>query len=123
MQFGYYEKDPNVYRIIELLNDAHRALRENDLERARDDYSGIKERYRVLFDKSKKFVYDKIKKLSIAIDRRDIFNLVKEYEEAKRSFRKEDAQRIYADIQKIYMRLPKKDREIIYRRVFSDSFF
>jgi hypothetical protein len=56
--------------------------------------------------------------MQIEIDKRDIFNLVREYEEAKRNFLREDSMRLYSEIQRVYMRLPKKYREIVYRKVF-----
>ena len=55
-------------------------------------------------------VYPLLKKAQGAIDKRDIFNLVKEYKEAKNKFQKDDATNIYKDIQAVYKRLPKKDQ-------------
>jgi hypothetical protein len=50
----------------------------------------------------------------IRIDRKDIFGLVKEYQEAKRKWNREDYIRLYEDIKKIYERLPDKDRKKVY---------
>jgi len=122
-KFERWSKEPNAVRALEIIKDSKFAIRENDLERARENYKRLREIYPLLPSSSKKYFYKKIKGLMIAIDKRDIFNLVREYEQAKREFRREDSMRIYEDIKKIYKRLPKKDQEVVYRRVFSNSFY
>ncbi len=120
--FGRYrkqkwKKEPNVVKCFELLRQSKVYLKEKDVERARENYRELKKVYPVLPLKPKEYFYNEIKELSIRIDRRDIFNLVKEYEQAKKSFNKEDCVRIYKDIKKVYERLPIKDRQKIFERL------
>jgi hypothetical protein len=112
-----WKKEPNVVKCFELLRKAILYLKEKDVERARENYREIKRIYPVLPPRPKEFFYQKIKELSISIDRRDIFGLVREYEEARRGFNKNDCLRIYAKIKKVYERLPLKDRQRIFERI------
>ena len=109
-----WKKEPNVVRVLNLIEDVKRALKEKDIERAREKYYKIKEIYPVLPSKTKPYFYEKIKEMLIRIDRKDIFGLVKEYQEAKRKWNKEEVLRLYEDIRKIYERLPEKDRKKVY---------
>ncbi len=109
-----WKKEPNVIRVLNLIEDVKRALKEKDIERAREKYYKIKEIYPVLPSKTKPYFYEKIKEMLIRIDRKDIFGLVKEYQEAKRKWNKEEVLRLYEDIRKIYERLPEKDRKKVY---------
>lgn len=109
-----WKKEPNVIKVINLIKDIDRALKEKDIESARERYYKIKEIYLVLPPKTKPYFYEKIKEILIRIDRKDIFGLVKEYQEAKRKWNKEDVLRLYEDIKKIYERLPEKDRKKVY---------
>ncbi len=122
LKIGRWKKEPNVVRSFELVSSTNRAIKEKDLEKAREDYHKLKEIYPLLPQNCKNFFYKKINKLLLEIDKRDIFNLVREYEEARREKRKEDKLRIYEDIKKIYKRLPKKYREKVYERVIKREF-
>jgi hypothetical protein len=112
-----WKKEPNVVKCFELLRKAGLYLKEKDVERARENYREIKRIYPVLPPRPKEFFYEKMKELSIGIDRRDIFGLVREYEEARKRFNKDDCLRIYAKIKKVYERLPLKDRQKIFERI------
>jgi hypothetical protein len=109
-----WRKEPNVVRIIDLINDIEKLLREKEIEKAREKYYKIKEIYPVLPSKTKTYFYKKINEMLVRIDKKDIFGLVKEYQEAKRKWNKEDYMRLYEDIKKIYERLPEKDRKKVY---------
>ncbi len=109
-----WKKEPNVVRVLHLLEDIKRLLAEKEIEKARENYYKIKEIYPVLPYQTKKYFYDKINDILVKIDRKDIFNLVKEYQEAKSTWNKEAYIRLYKDIRKIYERLPEKDREKVY---------
>ncbi len=109
-----WKKEPNVVKVFNLLEDIQKLLKEKEIEKARENYYKIKEIYPVLPTKTKGYFYEKIKEMLIKIDRKDIFNLVKEYQEAKRKWNKEDYMRLYEDIKKIYERLPEKDRRKVY---------
>ena len=68
----------------------------------------------IIPSKTKAYFYEKINEMLVRIDRKDIFGLVKEYQEAKRNWNKEDYVRLYEDIKKIYGRLPDKDRKKVH---------
>jgi uncharacterized membrane protein len=112
-----WKKEPNVVKCFELVRQAKVYLKEKDVERARENYRKLKEIYPVLPPKPKDYFYKEIKEISQRIDRVDIFGLVKEYEESRRGFNKEDCLRIYGEIKKVYERLPMKDRQKIYERI------
>ena len=99
---------------MDLLEEADKFLKEKEIEKARENYYKIKEIYPVLPYKTRAYFYKKINEMLIRIDRKDIFGLVKEYQEAKRKWNKEDYMRLYEDIKKIYERLPEKDRKKVY---------
>jgi hypothetical protein len=109
-----WRKEPNVVRVMNLIEDIQRLLKEKEIENAREKYYKIKEIYPLLPNKTKSYFYEKINEMLIKIDRKDIFGLVKEYQEAKRKWNKEDYMRLYEDIKKIYERLPEKDRKKVY---------
>ena len=109
-----WRREPNVVRVMNLLDEADKLLREKEIEKAREKYYKIKEVYPLLPNKTKAYFYKKINEMLARIDRKDIFGLVKEYQEAKRKWNKEDFTRLYEDIKKIYERLPEKDRKKVY---------
>lgn len=114
-----WKKEPNVVKCFDLLRQANLYIKEKDVERARENYREIRKIYPVLPPKPKSYFYDKIRELSLEIDKRDIFGLVKEYENAKKHWNKEDCLRIYKNIKKVYERLPIKYRQKIYERINS----
>jgi hypothetical protein len=118
IQLSRWRDEPNFLRILEFISQAKGCIRYNDIEGAREKYHKIKEIYPLIPAESKSYLFEKIREMQIEIDKRDIFNLVREYEEAKRNFLREDSMRLYSEIQRVYMRLPKKYREIVYRKVF-----
>jgi hypothetical protein len=112
-----WKKEPNIVKMFDLLGQISRFIKERDLERAREGYHEIQKIYPVLPEKTKPYFYKKIEDLLVEIDKRDIFGLVKEYEEAKRHWNKEDCIKIYNDIKKVYERLPEKYRKKVYERI------
>ena len=116
-----WKREPNVVKAFELVSKAQRAIREQDLVRARENYHKIKQIYPLLPNKCKKHFYKKIKDLLTNIDKTDIFNLVREYEEAKREGRTREKKELYKDIKKIYKRLPPDSKSKIYKRVFNSA--
>ena len=109
-----WRKEPNVVRVLNLIEEIKKLLKEKEIEKAREQYYKIKEIYPVLPSKTKAYFYEKINEMLVRIDRKDIFGLVKEYQEAKRNWNKEDYVRLYEDIKKIYGRLPDKDRKKVH---------
>jgi hypothetical protein len=112
-----WKREPNVAKVFDLLGQINRYISEKDLERAREGYHELKKVYPVLPEKTKTYFYKRISEVLVEIDKRDIFGLVREYEEAKRHWNKEDCIRIYKDIKKVYERLPDKYRKKIYERI------
>ena len=109
-----WRKEPNVVRVMNLIEEINKFLKEKEIEKARENYYRIKEIYPVLPSKTKAYFYEKINEMLARIDKKDIYGLVKEYQEAKRNWNKEDYVRLYEDIKKIYGRLPEKDRKKVY---------
>lgn len=114
IKIAKWKKEENVVKIFGLIKNCKRSLKIKDFNTAKEKYHKIKEFYPLIPEGCKKYLYKKIKEIRIEIDKKDIFDLVKEYEEAKNQGRKEDAQMIYKKIQSIYTRLPKKYRKKVY---------
>ena len=49
--------------------------------------------------------------------KKDIFALLREYEESKKKFDREECLRIYEEIKKVYNTLPEKYKKIVYRKI------
>ncbi|MBV2224911.1 MAG: hypothetical protein KUL74_08700, partial [Cloacibacterium sp.] len=109
-----WKREPNVVRVIHLLEEIDKMLKEKEVEKAREKYYKLQEIYPVLPSKTKPHFYKKISEMLVKIDKKDIFGLVKEYQEAKKRWDKENVMRLYEDIKKIYKRLPDKDRKKVY---------
>jgi hypothetical protein len=112
-----WKEDSNVLKILDLLNSVESLLKKNDVEGARDVYLKMNKVYVVLPVKCKEFFYNKIARIRLAINKKDVLNLVREYEAAKDDFRKNDAMVLHSKINDIYKKLPKKFQERIYRRL------
>jgi len=112
-----WKKEPSVVKILDLLGKAKVLLKEKDVEGARGVYLKMNDAYRLLPGKCREFFYKEIGRVRLAIDKRDVLNLVKEYEAAKDEFRKEDAVALHERINEIYRKLPKKFQERVYRRL------
>ena len=113
-----WRKEENVVRIFSLIKESRTALEKGDFNAAKERYHKIKEVYPLIPEGCKKYLYKKIKRISLAIDKKEIFDLVREYEEAKKQRRKEDESVIYKSIQSTYKKLPKKYQKIIYNKLF-----
>lgn len=114
MRIVSWKREPNVRRMFELIEESRRKIRNNELETAKVNYEKMRQIYPVLPRHTKPYLYTQIKVIENAIDKRDILNLLREYESAKREFRKEDAIEIYSKISKIYLKLPKEIRTKVY---------
>ncbi len=114
------KKDPNVYKIFELIKEIRMHLRTEEILDARKKYYQIKELYLILNENSKKEVLPLSKRALKAIDKKDIFNLTKEYKKAKNNFQKEEALELQTQISKIYLRLHKKKDKIKVKKAITD---
>jgi len=113
-----WKKEEDVTRVFDLIREAKRALVRKELDRAREDYHKIREYYPLIPGGCRSYLHKHIKRVRIAIDKKDIFNLIKEYETAKKENRTMDAIGLYNSIKRVYKRLPKKYREKVYNRMF-----
>lgn len=116
-----WKKEENVRRIVSLSKKAKESLQSNEIQEAKDSYHNIKEIYPLVPEGFKKHAYKEIKRIRVGIDRREILLLVKEYDKAKKENRTTDYKKIYEDVKATYKRLPKKDQEKIYNKMFKDE--
>jgi len=116
-----WKKEEDVRRILEYSRKAKRALENNNQENAKEDYHKIKEIFGLTPKGFRDYIYPTIKKIRIGIDKRDMQDFIKEYEEAKKQNRKEDTKRIYQNIQNQYKKLPQKYQEKVYERVIQEG--
>jgi len=118
-----WKKEENVERIMQDIERAKMALREdNDTEAAKEAYHRIKELFVLVPEGFREYATREITMIRKGIDRRDIIGFVKEYEKAKYQGREDDAKRLYQQIKMTYKRLPKKDQEKIYDKLFRRTF-
>jgi len=120
IRIAKWKKQENAIRIFKLIKESKNNLRTNDLETAREKYHKIQENYPLIPKSCKKYIYKDLRKIRVGIDKRDIFDLIKEYQESKKQGRKEDEDRLYKSIQSTYKRLPKKYRQKVYQIMFKD---
>ncbi len=112
-----WKKEPGVERMVELINETNGLVRDGRIDIARDNYRKMGEIYKALPVKCKGFFYRELGKVRLAIDKKDVLNLIREYEAAKDSFRKDDAVMLHGKINAIYRKLPKNFQEKVYRRL------
>jgi hypothetical protein len=112
-----WKKEPGVEEMVRLINETGVLLREGRVNVARDNYKRMGEIYKALPVKCRDFFYGEIKRVRLSIDKKDVLGLIKEYEDAKDSFRKDDAIALHGKINAIYRKLPRKFQEKIYRRL------
>lgn len=113
-----WKKEENVIRTIEYLKEAKKDLKKRDYANAKSNYHKIKEIFPLLPETYKKQAYKDLKKIQTSIDKKDIFDLVKEYETAKKENRADDSKILYTKIKSTYKRLPEKYQEIIFKKLF-----
>lgn len=118
IKINRWKREENVIRIFALIRESKKAIKGNGFNTAKEKYHKIKEVYPLIPEGCKKYLYKEIKNISLSIDKKEIFDLVREYEEAKKQKREEDASRIYTNIQATYKRLPKKYQKIIHKKIF-----
>ena len=112
-----WKKEPGVEELVRLINETSRLLREGRVDLARDKYRRMGEIYKALPMKCRDFFYGEIKRVRLAIDKKDVLGLIREYEAAKDSFRKDDAVVLHGKINAIYRNLPRKFQEKVYQRL------
>ncbi len=117
IQLENWKKEPGVEEIVRLINDTNVLIREGRVNPARSNYNRMREIYKALPRKCRDFFYKELKRIHLAIDKKDVLGLIREYETAKDGFRKDDAMVLHKKINNIYKKLPKRVQEKIYRRL------
>jgi hypothetical protein len=72
----------------------------------------------LISEECKKYLFKDLKKIRVAVDKKDISDLLKEYFQAKDQKRIEDSKIIYQKIRQKYNGLSKKDKEKVYNKIF-----
>ncbi len=121
IRMAKWKKEEDVNRILEGIKKAKYALQKNNLEETKEIYHKIKEIYPLVPEGFRKHTYKELKKIRVGIDRREIIGLVKEYEKAKSQGRVNDEKELYENVKETYKRLPKKDQEKIYNKMFKSD--
>ena len=117
----FWKKEEDVVRIFRLIRQCKRAVKRRDLSVAKEKYHLARSLYPLIPRSCKKFVYKDLKKIRVAIDKKEIFDLVREYESCIKESRVSDSRILYSRISSVYKRLPGKYRERVYSRIFKRS--
>jgi hypothetical protein len=118
---SFTKKDPNAFKILNLVNEIKKHLKEENINEARENYHKIKEIYPILNNKIKKKIFPQIKKASTEINKKDIKDLIAEYGRAKREKRESDANGLYQKIKSKYSLLPKKYKQKVYKKIINPN--
>jgi len=122
IRFRIWKKEEDVRRVIGYTRKAKEALKQNNIIAAKEEYHKIKEIYPLLPKGFRKYSFRELKKIMMGIDRREIIGLVKEYERTNSQGKDNEAKKIYESIRATYKRLPKKDQQKIYNKMFRNDF-
>ncbi|NCN87037.1 hypothetical protein GW932_04325 [archaeon] len=116
-----WKREPNVISTNKYLEEGNKAIDKENIDLAKENYHKIKEIYGLLPEDFKNHAYPKLEKLRIEIDKREMREYIREFENSKREGRKSDANIIYNKIRTKYTHLPKKYQEKVYERVILKS--
>lgn len=117
MRISGWKKDENFRKLYGLVNETRVALKNKDIDSARSNYNEAEMLYPNLPQKSKKYVFSKITKLNVEIDKKDIVNLVKEFVIASKEGRRDDAILLYENIQSLYPRMSKGFKKKVFDKM------
>lgn len=115
--FVKYKNEENCRKTIYSLKQSFEAIKNEDLEKAKEEYHKIKEIYKDLPELFKKNIFEKIEKLRIEIDKREMREFIREFEKAKKEKRVEDSKLIYEKIKAKYKKLPEKYQLKVYEKI------
>ncbi|MFH1801994.1 MAG: hypothetical protein ABH864_00920 [archaeon] len=111
------KKHKDVRALFEITSEAERLLKKKEIDSARVKYQEAQAIYPKIPENGKRYAYKKLQKLYLAIDKRDIVALVKEFMTASKEGRKDDALMLYRDIQKLYPRMPSGFKEKVFEKM------
>jgi hypothetical protein len=117
IRISSWKKDQNARRIFEIIRETRAALKNKEIEIARERYKEAEGVYPKVPPKCKKFVYGKLKELNIEIDKKDIANLVKEFISSAKQDKKEEALMLYENIKSLYPKMPNKFKQKVYSKI------
>lgn len=120
VKIALWKKDEKVIKIFSLIKEAKRNINAKDFVCAKEKYNEIKEIYPAMPSGCKKYIYKNIESIRSDIDRKDISSMIKEYDEAKKQNRENDAQMIYENIKRVYKKLPKKYQQAVYEKLLKN---
>ncbi|RMD66069.1 hypothetical protein D6817_04845, partial [Candidatus Pacearchaeota archaeon] len=110
-------EDEDVRQIRDILKDIASALANKDLQLAKNLYLQAKDVYALAQPEAKQFIYPRMKKAFVTINKVELNTLAKEFILAVREKRDSDAVMIYSKIKKLYQHVPLKIKEEVYRRI------
>lgn len=110
-------KHRDVRALFAVTSETEKLLKRKEIEKAREKYHEAKALYPKIPDHGKRFAYRKLQKLYLAIDKKDIVSMVKEFIEASKAGRKADALMLYGDIQKLYPRMPSGFKQKVFEKM------
>jgi len=116
-----YKKMEIPRKISNLTKNAEKLLEEKDYDACKEKYHKIKELYPKTPKEFRKKIYQRISKIKEILNKREMGELVKEFEKAKREGRIEDKKRVYNIIKEKYKTLSEKDQEKIIERVLDQE--
>jgi hypothetical protein len=117
VQINRLKKHKDVKALFMITSETERLLKAMEIDKARVKYHEAQAIYPKIPEKGKKYAYKKLQKLYLAIDRKDITTMVKEFISASKAGRKNDALMLYNNIQKLYPRMPKGFKEKVFEKI------
>lgn len=112
-----WKKDENVKNTIHWITQAKEDIKESNIGKAKEKYHKTKEVFHILPEDFKHQFYEEIEKVRIEIDKNEIKDLIREYENAKKENRTSDVNKLYRQISTKYKNLPKKYQAKVYERI------
>ncbi|MBU0906533.1 MAG: hypothetical protein KKD18_00170 [Nanoarchaeota archaeon] len=117
VQIGRLKKHKDVRTLFAITSETEKLLKRKEIERAREKYNEAKIIYPKIPEHGKRYVYQKLQKLYLAIDKKDIVSMVKEFMAASKEGRKNDALMLYGNIQKLYPRMPSRFKQKVFEKM------
>lgn len=117
IRINQWKKDDSFRQMHRLFIETKTALKNKEVEIAREKYNEAELLYPHLPQQSKKFVFGKITQLSVEIDKKDIVNLVKEFVTASQEGRQDDALLLYENIQSLYPKMSPRFKKKVFEKM------
>jgi hypothetical protein len=112
-------KNETTKKIITLLSEGNKEINKENHTKAKEKYHLIKKDFTQLTKKTKEKIFPEIEKLRIEIDKREMRDIIREYEKMKKENNIKEYSILYQKIKTKYKNLPKKYQEKIYKKLFN----